>query len=79
MGDADTGLCTSSLLRPASLDGDQHRIYMLSMTFLERQSCESRDPMTKRITEGRSVDADGWEERGCEGAEGGKFGVMGHL
>ena len=35
--------------------------------------------MTKRITEGRSVDADGWEERGGEGAEGGKFGVMGHL
>ena len=35
--------------------------------------------MTKRISEGRSVDANGWEAGGCEGAEGGKFVVMGHL
>ena len=35
--------------------------------------------MTKRISEGGSVDANGWEAGGCEGAEGGKFGVMGHL
>lgn len=76
---AEAGLCTSSLLRPAFLDGDQHRIRVLSMTFWKRQNCEHRDPMTKRISEGRSVNANGWEAGGCKGAEGGKFGDIFHL